>query len=501
MRTVWSGGVLPALVLCAVAAGVLLRLHGMEAQSLSFDEGATDYFAHLPFADLWGKPAWLETNPPLYYTMERGTLLLFGNDVATLRLVSVIAGALCIPMAAFIAYLAGGPAASLASAALVATSTASIASSQDARTYSVLTLVALVAIAAVFALVRSYCGAERSGRRVPLGAWVSYVLASVAALYLHNTAFLMVLTLNLVAALCWLSIADMPRRFATHWIAANAFIVAAYVPWLPVVAYQSANPLTTSWIPVPKLADLRYEIMNAYAQPFMHALQPLPDLLFLVVGLAGTFRFRSNRFLLGLAIFVVLGVPVLTWVISQWRPLTNGKTLLWLVPVFLIFVALGSTWHRRLAIPFTSALVALQLVACYSYFQTRSDDRFPEMAQLLRTYAQDGDAIYLHAPPDELMLQYYGWPRERLLVYAPGPVGWFRSYSGSIMTAADFEQADHTGRVWVFTRNNREFHRSLVQHLSAKMTAVFERSLSGLELSLLQPRSAPAPTGEPVPHG
>jgi hypothetical protein len=90
------------------------------------------------------------------------------------------------------------------------------------------------------------------------------------------------------------------------------------------------------------------------------------------------------------------------------------------------------------------------------------------MAQLLRAYAQDGDVIYLHVPADETLLRYYGWPRERLRVYAPGPVGWFRSYSGSVMTAADFEQADHTGRV--FTRNNRDFHRSLVQHLSAKMT-------------------------------
>ncbi len=478
-----------------VAVGILLRLLGIWSLSLSFDEGATYYFAHLPLADLWGAPAWLETNPPLYYTAEHGMVALCGDGAATLRLAGVAAGVLCIPIAALIAFRTGGAAAALATAALVATSASSIQASQDARTYSALTLAALVAIAAEFSLLRTYRGAVTDGRRVPIAAWVSYVLAGIASLYLHNTAVLMILTLNLVAATCWVSVRDMQRRFATHWIVANAVILAVYAAWLPVVAYQSANTLANFWIPVPTLADLRYAMMNTFAQPLLHVLQPVPDLLFVLTGLTGIVLYRSNRGLLGLAVFVLLGVPVLTWVISQWRPLTNGKTLLWLVPVFLIFVALGCTWHRRLAAPLTAALVAVQLVACHSYFQTRQDDAFPEMAALLRTLAEDGDVIYLHVPADEILLNHYGWPRERLRVYAPGPVGWFRAFDGSPLSIAEFEQTKHAGRVWVFTRNNRAFHRSLTAHLSNGMAETFARSSGGLELSLFAPQPEQAPHG------
>lgn len=36
----------------AIAVGAMLRLHGIASHTLSFDEGATDYFAHLPLTDL-----------------------------------------------------------------------------------------------------------------------------------------------------------------------------------------------------------------------------------------------------------------------------------------------------------------------------------------------------------------------------------------------------------------------------------------------------------------
>ena len=62
-----------------VLAGAALRLHGLGSLPLNYDEGATLYFAHLPFADLWGKPAWLETNPPLFYMIAHLMVRWFGD--------------------------------------------------------------------------------------------------------------------------------------------------------------------------------------------------------------------------------------------------------------------------------------------------------------------------------------------------------------------------------------------------------------------------------------
>lgn len=468
--------------------GVLLRLYGTRSLPLTFDEGATDYFAHLPLADLWGPPARLETNPPLFYTIERGIVLLFGDGPTALRLVSVLSGALCIPVAAIITRRQGGRSAGIAAALLVATSAVSIVRSQEARAYSMLTLAALVTIAAEVSVLQAYHRYNQCRERAPSSAWACYILASIAALYLHNTAVLMVIVLNLVAAFVWVTMLGMQRRFAGHWISANLVILVVYAAWMPIVVYQSVHTLAAFWISVPTLMDLRYAVFNIYAQPFMPWLQPFSDLLFLAVGLVGILAYRSNRILLGLAVFVVLGVPLLTWVVSQWRPLTNGKTLVWLVPVFVIFVALGSTYIRRLARPSTVLLVGIQALACISYFQTGVSDAFPEMAQKLRALGLDGDVIYLQAPAHEILLSYYGWPRERLRVYALGPIGWFRAYDGTVMTAKDFEQQDHNSRVWVFTRNHPDLHRDLVDHLNSTMTEALDYRLRGLELSLLVPR-------------
>jgi uncharacterized membrane protein len=385
--------------------GVWLRIYGIESLALTFDEGATLYFAHLPMGDLWGPPAWLETNPPLFYTIERNIVRLFGDDPFALRLVPVIAGALCAPVAAIIAKRQGGRLAGIAAALLVATSTLGIERSQEARTYSLFTLAALVTIAGEVSVLQFYSVGCRD-KRVPAGGWVCYVTASIAAVYLHNTATLMVVALNLVAVFVWVTALGLQRRFAMHWIAANAVILIAYSAWVPIVFYQSVHTLADFWIAAPTLIGLRYAVMSIYAQPFAHWLQPLSDLLFVGAGVAGILAYRSNRLLLGLAIFVVLGVPLLTWSISQWRPLTNGKTLVWLTPVFLIFVALGATYIRRLAVIFIIVLVTIQAGACYGYFGTRAGDAFPEMAQILRSVAVQGDTIYLHAPADEILLAY-----------------------------------------------------------------------------------------------
>jgi hypothetical protein len=176
----------------------------------------------------------------------------------------------------------------------------------------------------------------------------------------------------------------------------------------------------------------------------------------------------------------------------------NGKTLLWLVPVFLILIALGCTQVRRIAVPLTALLVAVQLMACHSYFQTRWDEAFPEVASLLRAEAQPGDLIYLDAPWEEILLRYYGWPRDKLRVYAQsdpdGPDRWFRDFDGTLVSAFTVEQMEQGHRVWILTRANPAGHRALARLLSGRMSQVLNQkfghglmrnlALRNLELSL-----------------
>lgn len=483
-------------VFMAFLLGAALRCYDVLSYPLNFDEGATLYFARLPIGDLWGEPARLEPNPPLFYAVVHGVVGILGDGAGALRLASVAAGVLCIPVAGFIARTLSGPPAGVAAAFLVASSTAHVVTSQDARAYSLLTLAALVAIAAEVWLLGAYCRARQPEFRASIVAWAAYVLASITSLYLHNTAVLMLVALNMIALVVWATAlaAQQWQRFALHWIAANLVVAGAYAFWLPIVMEQSVHTLANFWLPTPTLRDLRYGMMNVYAQPYLKVLQPFIDGLFLLAGLSGLVFYRRNRIVLGLAVGVILGVPAMTWLISQWRPLMNGKTLLWLVPVFLIFVALGCTYIKRFSLSVTAALVVAQLCACFSMFGNRPDEAYPEVAKLLQERVKQGDAIYLYPVASEILLDYYEWPRDKLAVYtSTNPDVWFRHPEANPIVGPIERELGNAERVWILTRSLPGEHRRISDRLSVTMTETYNQTLGrgrmrNLELSLFSKR-------------
>ena len=151
-----------AVILVAMALGLALRLHGLSAIELDYDEGATGYFAALPFADLWSGPAWLEPNPPLFYSLAAFVVRL-GGSIEQTRLVSVVAGVLTISVAGALAWRLAGRFAGAAAALLLAASARDIAMSQYARSYQ---LLALALLAAMLGLVLARQAATSRGRIV-----------------------------------------------------------------------------------------------------------------------------------------------------------------------------------------------------------------------------------------------------------------------------------------------------------------------------------------------
>jgi 4-amino-4-deoxy-L-arabinose transferase-like glycosyltransferase len=476
-----------AAVAAVTLAGLSLRLFHLGEVPLNFDEGATWYFAHQSFATLTGPHATLETNPPLFYLLEHIVVLLGGGPGA-LRVISVIAGACCIPVAGAIATRLGGRPAGLAAAALVATSSIGLAASQDARAYAMLTLASLLTILAVSALL--------AGRQAA-GWWLLYICGALCALYLHNTAVLMVAAVNGLVLLTW---RRRQPAFWLHWLAANAIVALGYMPWAPVVWHQSMQTLADFWIARPTLPDLRYAVMDVYAAPDVRVWQPLPDFLLLATCVAAVLLRWRQPFVLGLALVVVLGVPLESWVISQWRPILNGKTLLWLTPVFLIVVAVGWGPAGKRAWPLYLALLGVQLAGCIGYFDNRWDEAFPEAAALLAAQARPGDVIYLDPPSETILLDLYGWPRDRLRIYVAPGRPWFHAPGTTTLAPADIGQIATAPRLWLLTRASPAEHSALATTLSRHATETLHQlfghgllrntKLRNLDLSLfVVPRS------------
>jgi 4-amino-4-deoxy-L-arabinose transferase-like glycosyltransferase len=437
----------------------MLRCVAVSSASLSFDEGATLYFARLPWGELFGAPARLEPNPPLFYALAHLVVATLGDAAWALRLPSIVAGTLCVPVAAFIARRVAGGTAGVIAAFLVATSAVGVVSSEDARAYAMLTLALLLAVAALVVVA----GTEPlDTRRARAGlAWVVFVLAGTAGLYLHHTAALLLVALD-GAALVVCSGAVRKRRFFWHLVAANAVIALLYLPWLPVTLGQMAGMPTNAWMTVPSLAGLRYAVLNIYAQPYAAGLEPWADLVFLAFGVAGVWAVRGNRLLVAMAFLLLGGVPIASWLISQVRPIMNGKTLLPLAPVFLVFVAVGCSSTGRWRVPVAAALVVVQLWSCRVFFADRPDEAFPAVAAVLRAQAAPGDRLVLARPELEILLHYYGWPRDRLAVFTPPAPGatpgtWFRG--GTAQPGVP----DGTGRIWLLSRSEASRQAALAK--------------------------------------
>ena len=277
----------PTLLL-AVIVGAVLRWQGISGIELQYDEAATGYFAGLPWADLWGGPAVLEPNPPLFYSIAR-LVVLGGGGVEHIRYISAAAGTLCIPAAWLVGRLLAGEFAAGAAAWLVATSPQNIAFSQYARTYALLSLLLLCAFLCLVIVRRAAAG--RSG----VWWWSCYAAASTASLYLHHTAIVILAVVNLSALVSSLGSGRRGRRSRAGLLAANAVVVSAYLPWMPVLIHQALPTGGLMPVATAQSTSLLQRLVTAARRPFVFHGLPWVSAWLLPLDAFGAWQLRASR--------------------------------------------------------------------------------------------------------------------------------------------------------------------------------------------------------------
>jgi hypothetical protein len=227
--------------------------------------------------------------------------------------------------------------------------------------------------------------------------------------------------------------------------------------------------------------------------------QPWADVLFCALGAAGlallAWRGGFERWIaVGLAVAVLAGVPAVTWLISQWRPLMNGRVLLWLVPVFIVLVAVALARLRGAGIALATVLAAVQLHATPFWRPVASAERWPQVAALLGERMQPGDAIFLQPQEVVLMLRHHGWDAARYEPHGAKEGDWYRAFPGAVVAEAGGVPALAADRVvWVVTRRNTPQHEAAVARLSGSRHEVRlmrggARVDSGVDVSVMVPR-------------
>ncbi len=357
------GLVVVALLLALTVLALGLRLFRLDNQSLWYDEGFSVYLSSMDMDEITTRTA-ADIQPPLYYYLLHGWILLFGDTEWAVRAMSVLFGVFSVPLLYATAWtLFRSRLAGLLAALLMAISPLQVWYGQEARMYTLLTF---------FCVLSSYLlllAVEAKGRWTVPVLWSAYALASAAALYTHYFAFF-VLGFQAIYVLVLLAAQRFrPPRLLVGSVVSGVATLLLYLPWLPHLLSRYGTD-ASYWSGQLKLHEVLVDIAISFAggesvtEPVGLALAMGLGLAFLLSVAALLYQaarrvgqavdsavqtLPSSYFpLLFLLLFLLLP-PVLILAISYNTPKFNARYAMVSHPALVLVLSggLAVLWQRR----------------------------------------------------------------------------------------------------------------------------------------------------------
>ena len=334
-----------------------LRLWRIEANALWGDEALTLLIAEWPTKALFFYP--VDPTPGLYYFAHK-TLIGATSSVAIARSISLVAGALLVPIMFLLAR--SSRISGLLAATLTALNYPLIDYSQEARAYSLLLLwIGLSGYA--------FVSWHRNRSRVALSG---FAVANLLALYTHFIAIFWVAPMIAASfALSW----HQPQARAALRIVTYVTVFLALPQALRLVAYPKAS---FHWLAQAGLADaigrtgsvlLPLGLVERGAEYAMHSFTTV--ICVVIFGLMAFVAWHRRAAIRSWAlqnaaaaslIAISLAAPVAIWLFGFIaKPILMPRTLLIAVPGFLLAVSLASGLIHRMAGPVAVLLYATSL--------------------------------------------------------------------------------------------------------------------------------------------
>jgi uncharacterized membrane protein len=204
------------ILLGIIAIATIMRIYGLDRQSLWYDEVAEETAFQRQFLIKYKttKPYTPPLNLFFIYPM---TQMFPGSDFA-LRIVPFIFGVISVPLFFFLGKLIFNEKVGLIAAFLLAISPFHIWYSQEARMYALQWMLAVLSLILFFQMLRQ-----------PLwGYYIAYILATTAGLYTHQTSIFLLLIQGLYVLILYRD--QKPRVLRlTAILGANVIL---YLPWI-----------------------------------------------------------------------------------------------------------------------------------------------------------------------------------------------------------------------------------------------------------------------------
>jgi len=220
----------PAAAAVAAACAVGLAIRFVVPRGLWLDEATSVFQARMSFGGMIDNLRTTDVHPPLYFSVLWVAVRWFGSGTLAVRVPSILAGTLVVPMLYLLGKEAYGRRTGVVAAVFGSVAPLLVWYSQEARMYALMTLFGVVAMWAQVRIVK------RGGRWI----WVVYAAASIALGWTQYFGLLQVAVQQL--AFLWVIFArhrrgEPVRGLVIGWAVSAAAIAVWLAPLLPF-AYQ-----------------------------------------------------------------------------------------------------------------------------------------------------------------------------------------------------------------------------------------------------------------------
>jgi hypothetical protein len=394
-----------------VLAGLALRL--AVPRGIWLDEAITIHQARLSLHDLFQNLYQGDRQPPLYHLVLWLTIRAFGHSEFAVRLPSLIAGTLVVPVLYGLGRELYDRRTGLLAAAFAAVSPILIWYSQEVRMYEFATLFGLLALLTQLRVIR----------RGTMIDWAAYILATAALLWSHYFGLLLIGVQQLVfiGVLVIRKRAGQPvKPLALGFAYSLAVLVMQLVPLLVFAHHQfqvtssaAGSPSGTydylSFYSV--LANIAWSVWGYQPDAItvlMAALWPLFLLLSLVLLGRGGSR-QTTALGAGAMALVVLLIVVSAFD----RSFFEVRNFLLLVPLVLLLIArLITGWIRqpRARLLVAGGVIATLLIGLADQQLNKSNPRLFDFRGAIQDIKANAgpNALVLYEPLDmRYVLEYY----------------------------------------------------------------------------------------------
>ncbi|MET0815989.1 MAG: glycosyltransferase family 39 protein, partial [Solirubrobacteraceae bacterium] len=335
----------------------------------------------------------LDGSPPLYYMLLHLWMAVAGDSEESVRALSVVFSALCVPVAFWAGWTLFGRRTAWIGALLAAVNPFITQYAQEGRMYALLTLLGLVSL--TFWLQAFTTDADG----IRTGPAIGFAVAFAAMLYTHNWAVFFGAASGIAwLVLLWRAGPQDRRRLLRTGLLAYGGVLLLYAPWIPTALYQAAHT-GAPWSMSPSLAALATvpaRILGEVAEVAV----------FLAAGSGAVVLLRARgaqaRAIVALLLIAVLTI-VLAWIGSQLSPAWANRYLAAGVAPFLLLAAAGFAHAGRLG------LVGLALVAVLWALDGAPTEKsnVRAVAESIGPSLRPGDLVVATQPEQVPVLDYY----------------------------------------------------------------------------------------------